>query len=87
MKSKRYMENEAEGRPTVKRYARFPKGVGKRALLSSALSVAIAFGAGCHSTGGFQAHLMAPAVQGGQGVESGDDGWYHPPESPGRGQG
>jgi hypothetical protein len=84
MKIKRYIENET-GCPTVKRYGRFPRGLGTLAFLSSALSVAIA--SGCSSTGGFKAQLIAPAVQSGQSMHSVDDGWYHPPESPGLGQG
>jgi hypothetical protein len=86
MKLKRYTKNDSAG-PAVQRYGRFSKKVGKLALLLGALSAAIAFGTGCASTGGFKAQWVAPVLEGGQSVDPVDDGWYHPPESPGRGQG
>ena len=86
MKLKRYTENEG-AYPVVHEHGRFSKEAGKLALFLSALSAAIAFGTGCASTGGFKAQLVAPAIQSAQSVDPADDGWYHPPESPGRGQG
>ena len=89
MKIKCYLGNKA-GCPTTKRCGRCPKGLGKLAWSSGALSVAIAFGTGCSSTGGFQAQLVVPAIQASQAsqtVDSADGGGYHPTESPGRGQG
>lgn len=77
--------NEADD-PTVKPYGRFSKGVGKLALLLSAVSVAIAFGTAHSSTGGFKAQWVAPPVQSSQSVDCANGGWYHLPESPGLGQ-
>jgi hypothetical protein len=86
MKLNRYTTNESAG-PAVQRYGPFSKEAGKLALLLSALSAAIAFGTGYASTAGFKAQWLAPAVPSGQSVGSVNDGWYHPSESPGLGQG
>jgi hypothetical protein len=59
----------------------------RAAVPSIALGAAIALGSGCSATEGFKVHWFVPVVQGSQGAEPADDGWYHPPESPGFGQG
>jgi hypothetical protein len=83
MKTNHHVENKTTGL-TAKRYGRLPKGIGKLALSSSVLSLAIALGTGCSSTGGVKAHLVAPAAPSrSQGMNPLGDGWYHPPESPG----
>jgi hypothetical protein len=86
MKTKHHIENETVD-PTAGWCGCFLKDGRKPALSSIVLSVAIVCCTGCSSTGGFKARLVAPDVRGGQGVNFADDGWYHPPESPGRGQG
>jgi hypothetical protein len=86
MKTNHQAENKTTG-PIAKRCRRFPEGIGKLALTSSVLGVAIACGTGCSATGGFKTQLVVPTVQSAQSVDPADDGWYHPPESPGRGQG
>ena len=69
--------------PTVKRSGRRLKGVDRPVLLLSIAGLTIAFGTGCSSTGGFRAHLTAPAASSSQQLNPTGDGWYHPPESPG----
>lgn len=59
----------------------------KAASLPVALGGAIVFESGCASTKGFNVHLTVPVLQDNRSTGSADDGWYHPPESPGFGQG
>ena len=83
MTTNHHIVNETTG-PAVKRYGRLPKAIGKLALSLSVLSLAIALGTGCSSTGGVKAHLLIPAApSGSQGMNPLGDHWYHPPESPG----
>jgi hypothetical protein len=73
--------------PPPKRHGGVLQGLGKAAAPSIVLGVAIAFGSGCSATEGMKVHLFAPVIQGSHGADPADDGWYHPPESPGLGQG
>lgn len=83
MKTNYHVKNKTTG-PAAKRYGRLPKGLGRLALSSGVLSLAIALGTGCSSTGGVKAHLMAPAApSSNQGTNPLGDRWYYPPESPG----
>jgi hypothetical protein len=82
MKINHYTRNEPYV-PTVKRSGRRLKCVDRPVLLLSIVGLTFAFGTGCSSTGGFKAHLAAPAASGTPGMDPTGDGWYHPPESPG----
>jgi hypothetical protein len=82
MKIEHYMKREQCGMP-VKRSGQFLKRVGQPALLVSMVSLTVAFGTGCSSSGGFSVHLSAPATSNRQNMDPTGDGWYHPPESPG----
>jgi hypothetical protein len=82
MKIKPYLNSKQCGLP-VKRSGRFLKCIRHPALILSIVSLTIAFGTGCSSNGGFNAHLTAPATSNRRTMGPADDGWYHPPESPG----
>jgi hypothetical protein len=73
--------------PSRKRSGRVLQGWVTAASPAVALSVAIVFGSGCSGTKGFNVHLAAPVLQSSQSTEPADEGWYHPPESPGFGKG
>jgi hypothetical protein len=62
----------------------FFNGMRRGPLLAMVFGIIIVIATGCSSTGAVvKAGLIAPATNNQQGTDSQEDGWYHPPRSPG----
>jgi hypothetical protein len=89
MQLNQHIERMARPRSSAKMLNDYCSGfffndMGRAALLAVAFGVAVVLATGCSSTGGgVKAELIAPVTNAPQDSVPEDDGFYHPPRSPG----